>query len=515
MVDASKTMLNRARDEAGGWIVIFALLTCLGITAALAWQAYDAGRRHRESAEQVVREYASTAAAEFLGRSKQQFDFYGVLPVLRSFLLWAGEHGGEDLPDASALQDGYGNPIQGLPLVAGLFRVSSDLIQVGHGVTHDGTHAVESGLITRLGSDPLDAREARVLTFDDGVKLVVTRDAQEGIIGFQIDPRAAAEYFTRSHAGSPLVPSLLGDGLENDEIYVELVDVTGEELFRSSGSWNATTGVETTVSDDFGGFLSGMTIRVSISPEAAHRVAGGGIPRTRLPLLLAMLAITAVLLVMATAQIRRERQLARLRSDFVSGVSHELRTPLTQIRMFSETLLLGRTRSADETRRSLEIIDHEAMRLAHLVENILQFSRAERGAIQIATSRVDLASILEETIDGFRAIAGSGGSKIELRLDSRPAADADGDALRQILLNLLDNALKYGPAGQTIVVSLTTRGGRAHIAVDDEGPGVPLERRDRSCGRRGAREPARGTCGRDRLDPRSRRALCGRAADGR
>ena len=68
-----------------------------------------------------------------------------------------------------------------------------------------------------------------------------------------------------------------------------------------------------------------------------------------------------------------------MRSDFVSAVSHELRTPLAQIRLFAETLMLERTRTPEERRRSLAIIDQEARRLAHLVDNTLQFTRAERG----------------------------------------------------------------------------------------------------------------------------------------
>src|SRR5439155_1054094 len=85
----------------------------------------------------------------------------------------------------------------------------------------------------------------------------------------------------------------------------------------------------------------------------------------------------------AGVQLRREYELARLRTDFVSGVSHELRTPLAQIRMFSETLLLGRVRSEEEGRRSLEIIDQEARRLTHLVENLLHFSRSERQVTRL------------------------------------------------------------------------------------------------------------------------------------
>src|SRR5205823_8566778 len=107
-------------------------------------------------------------------------------------------------------------------------------------------------------------------------------------------------------------------------------------------------------------------------------------PRSRLPLLAGLTVLTAALVLIAIVQLRREHELSRLRADFVSGVSHELRTPLAQIRMFSETLLLGRVRSDDERVRSLEIIDQEARRLTHLVENLLHFSRSERRLTRLA-----------------------------------------------------------------------------------------------------------------------------------
>src|SRR5207244_712328 len=130
--------------------------------------------------------------------------------------------------------------------------------------------------------------------------------------------------------------------------------------------------------------MGGMQVAVALRPELASKLVIGGLPRSRLPLLLGALGLTAGLIVTALVQLRREYELARLRTDFVSGVSHELRTPLAQIRMFSETLLLGRVRSEEEGRRSLEIIDQEARRLTHLVENLLHFSRSERQVTRLS-----------------------------------------------------------------------------------------------------------------------------------
>src|ERR1041385_4964592 len=195
-------------------------------------------------------------------------------------------------------------------------------------------------------------------------------------------------------------------------------------------------------------------------------------PRSQRWRLIAMLALTAGLVAAALLQLRREYELSQLRADFVSGVSHELRTPLAQIRMFSETLLLGRVRSDDERERSLEIIDQEARRLTHLVENLLHFSRSERRLTRLSPAPAPLTPLVSEAAEGFAPLAAARGVTLCTEVtDGVVGAGGAADALRQILLNLLDNAVKYGPSGQTVTLGLSVADGRARVSVDDEGPG--------------------------------------------
>jgi signal transduction histidine kinase len=196
-------------------------------------------------------------------------------------------------------------------------------------------------------------------------------------------------------------------------------------------------------------------------------------------MLLSLLALTAGLVVAALLQLHREYDLSRLRADFVSGVSHELRTPLAQIRMFSETLLLGRVRSDSERLRSLEIIDQEARRLTHLVENLLHFSRSERQVAHLSPAPAPVGRLVREAVEAFAPLAATRGINLACDLADGLVALVDAEALRQMLLNLLDNAAKYGPPDQTVTVGLRAVGGRARLWVDDQGPGIPATDRER------------------------------------
>jgi signal transduction histidine kinase len=215
----------------------------------------------------------------------------------------------------------------------------------------------------------------------------------------------------------------------------------------------------------------------SLNPHRLDDVLAGGVPATRQPMLLAVLVITFALMVIAILMIRREADITRLRSDFIAGVSHELRTPLAQIRMFAETLMLGRVRSEAERQRSLEIIDQEARRLAHLVENVLLFARSERRRSRINTELTDLNAHLRETIQGFAVLCRTHDIELRPELQEGVVAPVDQGALRQILLNLLDNAVKYGPLRQRITIGLALFEDHARIWVDDEGPGIPESER--------------------------------------
>jgi signal transduction histidine kinase len=266
--------------------------------------------------------------------------------------------------------------------------------------------------------------------------------------------------FTRSHANAELLT-------------VEVADHRGQPLYRSDEAPDWRLAAATTLPDFFGG----LRVRTEIRPELAGDLVIGGLPRSRLPLLLALLGIAAALAVIAVRQLRREGELARLRSDFVSSVSHELRTPLAQVRLFLETLRLGRFTTDAQREWSLHNIDRETLRLTHLVENVLHFARGGRGGpAQLVPT--DISREVRQAADAFEPLAHARRASLRIELEDAVVAPLDVEAFRQILTNLLDNAVKYGPAGQTVTVRLERRSAGARITVEDEGPGIPIGERE-------------------------------------
>ena len=290
--------------------------------------------------------------------------------------------------------------------------------------------------------------------------------------GFETDARSfVGPVFQQVIERTPLLPPSLIRGIARDSILAITAAAPGlGTIFHSaSGNFPSELAVVDSLDERFGRMRLGVSLRSDIAP----RLVVGGLPRSRLPLLGGVFALTVGLMVAALLQLRRQQQLTQLRVDFVSGVSHELRTPLAQIRLFAELLRNGQLRSEEERERSLSIIDEEAQRLTYLVENVLSFSRSEHGRGTVTVEPVAMDREIEAAVDAFAPLARFRRAKIKSNVERGLVARVDPLALRQIVLNLLDNAVKYGPLGQTVTVSLTGTEATVLVSVEDNGPGVP------------------------------------------
>jgi signal transduction histidine kinase len=466
------------------------LLLTLGLTGALTYQAVDAAASHRKTAEAALDDYAMFAAWEFSRLARSELGYY--LWEYAKALQYVQPEDATALPTSAQLAKAWDKQVHCADCAGAYLRAyfaldldNGRLVRQGHPIDELVWGWIGDTLRTHAAAFYEQKWELAVVVGGPGaapitVAYYLRRDSRHQptriAYGAVVQDGLLAKALGWQWERASLLPAALTGAAPNDSLLgLTVLDAAGRVLFRGGRDFPGFYAG----SDTFGLADGGLVTAVTLNPALAGQLVIGGLPRSRMPLLLGLLGLTASLVIIALRQLRRESELARLRSDFVSGVSHELRTPLAQIRMFTETLVLERIRSDDERRRALDIVNRESQRLTHLVDNVLQFSRAERGTTRIATEPTRLDRLLTDLSDGFLPLARSRSVRLRLLADEPVIAPLDAGAARQVVLNLLDNAVKYGPPGQTVTVGLRRERDDAVITVEDEGPGIPAEHRSR------------------------------------
>ncbi len=440
----------------------------LAFAVVLAAEVLAAVRNHRQATQSVLQDDATLAADEFIRRAAVEVGYEGIYqPLLH--LDQAPASGAGGLMGPLIVQEGTAVTVGGRPA----------------------SPAIAALVAKELAAPPGKRRFRVVHAMVDGkpysfvlLAAPVSGKGGESIRGFEMRLDRIDNSFRAALDKGPLLPALLAKGgqpLTNAPIHLAVRDQGGVVRYATGPDPKDAVRVTEPFGDAYERMLAGFSLELALDPSAAPQLVRGGLPRSPLPGLLVLLGLSAGFTGLAIVQLRRENSLLRLREEFISSVSHELRTPLTQIRIFAETLLLSRTRSEEEAERSLRVIDREARRLSQLVENVLLFSRTMRGALMVAPEVFPLAPLVREVVESFSPIADARRVELEMRLAPDARVFADPQAVRQVLLNVLDNAVKYGPAGQrvSIAVGIEDEGGGARIVVDDQGPGIAPADRER------------------------------------
>ncbi|HEY0156812.1 MAG TPA: HAMP domain-containing sensor histidine kinase [Thermoanaerobaculia bacterium] len=176
---------------------------------------------------------------------------------------------------------------------------------------------------------------------------------------------------------------------------------------------------------------------------------------------------------LSVGAVARQMRLSQMKSDFVSNVSHELRTPLSSIRVFGEYMRLGRVEKPEKVRQYGEYIEAESRRLTQLINNILDFSKIESAEKKYRFCETDVVELVEQTVDAFEVPLRDKGVSISFTAEAAPRLLLDKDAIAQVLMNLLDNAVKYSDGRKEVEVRVTAPRGEVRIAVEDHGIGIP------------------------------------------
>ena len=222
--------------------------------------------------------------------------------------------------------------------------------------------------------------------------------------------------------------------------------------------------------------------RLVLPPVPAGNTSGR--PNSRSLLSLSIVALALMIAVFGSylfwKDIRRDLVTAEMRSQFVASVSHELKTPLAAIRMFAETLRMGRLREPEKREEYLETIVNESQRLDRLLANVLDFSKIEQGKRDYRFEKTSLSAVLESAARAMDYPLRQKGFDLRMRAaDGIPDVPADRDALLQAVLNLLDNAMKYSGDAREIDLILEQEDAAAAIRVQDHGMGIPESEKQR------------------------------------
>ncbi len=173
------------------------------------------------------------------------------------------------------------------------------------------------------------------------------------------------------------------------------------------------------------------------------------------------------------------RRLETIRRDFVANVSHELRTPVSIIRANAETLLDGALDDVEHARTFVEASLRHAVRLSSLIDDLLDLARIEAERYGIEVAPIVVAPVAHRAVAALSAAIADAGHALEVAVDPALVAMADARALEHVIINLLDNAIKYTPPGGHLAIRGTSTGGRIRVSVHDDGPGIPRVHRER------------------------------------
>ncbi len=477
-------------------LLLFFLLVTLGLSLWLGFQAVGAARSHRRTAEGVLRDYAEIAIAEYSRRVENNLDrFFD--DVFRDVPRWIRRG---SPPSPRVVQRRLRNALDRVGCECTGLRADAAflLLDMATGGVESIPASLPFGEVTRAATlvqttwqaSPAERIALRTVEPGQGLQsgaalffnASLDESGEEGmgraIYILQTSLDAAAELFESWFHEEGLLPEAVVGAQPNESLlHLAVRTSDGHPIFLSPIDDPDMVLTGDTLSEEYGG----LVLEVAVRPDAASALVIGGLPRARLPLLLALMFMTVGVGIAAFIQIRKEQELAEVRDDFISGVSHEFRTPLTQIRMFTELLADGKLQTDEERVRSTEVINREARRLTHLVENILHFSQMGRASgSQGITERIVLQDAIADLAEAFAPLVDAQGCTLDINVKPPDLVVlASRSGLHRMLANLLDNALKYGPEGQTLRVAALEREGWTRISVEDEGPGIPVGERAR------------------------------------
>lgn len=464
--------------------MVAGFVLAIGIVSWGGWTLWQSMVRHRATADETLRDHAAYNSLNYsiIWGNQAWFSFLGPFTAAEA----AADEPGRPLAEVVALaaRDAYESELPGTAPTAFFAGAAGAWLATAPG-----------GPVDPILAERLDARIADSLPdlgyrgtvvirgADTTLAVLRPRGGQPGWVGFEVSlaefreailvrgPRRTQAFFDRVHDSlpeswphtGPLVP-----------FSVRLTTAEGIPLLAFNppipDGWTMSESALTPFS---------ARVSVTVGPDAVPYLMPGGYPPTPGPRVAAVIVLALLLLGGTAALSWRTLSLSRMREQFTHAVSHELRTPLANIHLYAETLLLERIRDPGARRAALETITRETRRLGDMVENVLATARMARAEETLSPVEDRMGRLVHEVLDAFQPVLASRGIAVEVDLVGDDLATIDPDAVRRILVNLLDNAIRHGPEGQRLRVVADHTGEEVLLIVEDEGPGIPPEDRER------------------------------------
>jgi signal transduction histidine kinase len=192
--------------------------------------------------------------------------------------------------------------------------------------------------------------------------------------------------------------------------------------------------------------------------------------------LILLLGAMIIGLVILSRDVNRKKRMAKLRADFVANVTHELKTPLTSINMFADSILLNRVKNEKDIKKYANVIVKESEKLKRMVNNILDFSRKESDKLNFQLQKYNLAEIIQDIMLEMNYWLEIHKFEVQLNIEDPIIANVDPEGLKQVLSNLITNAIKYSDTEKKIEIRLYKKTDKAYIEVADHGIGIPEDK---------------------------------------
>ncbi len=456
------------------------------VVLLLAWQGLLAIHRQQKNAEKNLRQFASFGAANFAYRAGALV-FNHANMVSEDVDRVAVRSTADILARATALTDSLsrckceiGLRMRALMVLDGNAKIIAQ-VPADRVVLPQRTVATMYAKVREFKAPVLTSR----MTDETGAPVVMAFSRVGRVTGTgerfflsMYDPDSVSAAYQKYiyDMRPPLLPAVYGWRSSNSSVVgVRVTLPGGMTLYQSPRA--PVSGSSSSVP-----FGPDTMVRVSaaLTPMAETRVRGDSAGAYARTWVIFMAAIATLVIVLIAFVLRRTTELARLRGDFTAAVSHELRTPLTEIMLYAELIQTGRTTGAVATADAAQVILAEARRLHNLVENVLVVARTDRRMLRVRVGSHDLVPIVRATVATFAPLAAKRQIPVQCELPESLAARCDPGAVAGVLLNLLDNAVRYGPQAQPVIVRGRMVGQhQVSLEVDDAGPGIPPADRER------------------------------------